>query len=306
MKFLSFTLMGVFYSGILFAQVAINDDGSIPDNSAMLHIQSATKGLLIPSMTHNQIETILNPADGMHIYCTTDNKMYIYVSTDSYWKEVAYGEGTIVPTWNRTCGQPFTDVRDGTRYKTVLIGNQCWMAQNLNIGVRINGIVDQTNNGIIEKFCYNDLESNCAAYGGLYWWNEFMNYTSSSNAVPSGRQGICPAGWHVPSDAEWTQLSTFLGGYVIAGTKMKETGSKHWIPPNSYADNSSGFTGLPGGAYSSYNAFYYSIGNYGEFWTCTEEIPPGAWARELSLGNTLLQTTGPSKDNGFSGRCLKD
>jgi uncharacterized protein (TIGR02145 family) len=78
--------------------------------------------------------------------------------------------------------------------------------QNLNIGTMINNAVNQTNNSIIEKYCYGYNAANCAIYGGLYQWDEIMIYTASSNANPSGRQGICPTGWHIPSDAEWRQF----------------------------------------------------------------------------------------------------
>ena len=104
------------------------------------------------------------------------------------------------------CGQPLTDSRDGQSYNTVQIANQCWMAQNLNVGSKINGSDEQSNNGTIEKYCYNNDAANCAVYGGLYQWDELMNYLTSSNATPSGRQGICPDGWHIPSEAEWCQV----------------------------------------------------------------------------------------------------
>ncbi len=85
------------------------------------------------------------------------------------------------------------DDRDGQQYySTVLIDDQCWMAENLNYGDQIDGMYNQTNNSIIEKYCYNDLESNCDSLGGLYQWNELMEYTTEE-----GTQGICPDGWHV-------------------------------------------------------------------------------------------------------------
>jgi hypothetical protein len=112
------------------------------------------------------------------------------------------------------CGQPITDSRDAQIYNTVMIGAQCWFAQNLNIGTMLNSTSTQTNNSIIEKYCYNDDAVNRAVYGGLYQWDELMNYTSSSITVPSGRQGICPLGWHLPSDAEWCQLETYLDASI--------------------------------------------------------------------------------------------
>ena len=96
-----------------------------------------------------------------------------------------------------TCGSSFTDGRDGKTYTSVQIGTQCWMKENLNVGTRINGSSNQTNNGVVEKYCFNNLESNCDVYGGLYQWNELMQYVSTQ-----GVKGICPLDWHIPTDQE--------------------------------------------------------------------------------------------------------
>jgi uncharacterized protein (TIGR02145 family) len=120
------------------------------------------------------------------------------------------------------------------------------MAENLNVGTKINSTSDgqlQTDNEILEKYCYNNDIANCNIYGGMYEWNEAMQYDTTE-----GAQGICPDGWHIPTDAEWTTLTTFLGGESVAGGKMKEAGFAHWYSPNTGATNESGFTGLPGGA----------------------------------------------------------
>ena len=143
-------------------------------------------------------------------------------------------------TW--ACGQSFTDTRDGKVYTTMQIGAQCWMNQNLNIGTRIAGTSNQTNKGTSKKYCYSNTEANCTTYGGLYQWDEMMQYTTTA-----GVKGICPTGWQLPTDTEWTSLATYLGGESVAGGKMKETGITHWTSPNTGATNSSGFTGLPGG-----------------------------------------------------------
>jgi len=105
-----------------------------------------------------------------------------------------------------TCDDSFVDERDGQSYFTVQIGTQCWMAENLNVGTRVGVSTEHTDNAIIEKYCYNDSEDNCNTLGGLYQWDESMDYNSGCNGTGSGQpecsspvQGICPSGWHVPS-----------------------------------------------------------------------------------------------------------
>ncbi len=205
---------------------------------------------------------------------------------------------------------PLTDVRDGKTYSTVLIGTQCWMRENLNIGTLINNVTNQTNNGIIEKYCYNDLEANCTIYGGLYQWDEMMNYTTSRTSNTSGSQGICPAGWHVPSDAEWTQLTTFLGGESMPGGKMKEPGTAHWLNPNTGATNSSGFTALPGGF--SYTGGYdggefIELSSHAYFWSAVESSSTDVSCWFLSYFSAQVYSTNYYREtDGLSARCCKD
>jgi uncharacterized protein (TIGR02145 family) len=236
-------------------------------------------------------------------------------STAYYWKIVAHdnhGNSAESPVWTFTsiaepiwqCGNTILDERDGQTYSTVQIGTQCWMAQNLNIGTHIAGTSNPANNGTIEKYCFSNNAANCDVYGGLYQWNEMMNYT----AIP-GVQGICPTNWHLPTDAEWTILTTSLGFESVAGGKMKETGTTHWNSPNSGATNSSGFTGLPGGDRFDDGAFYV-IGFNGYFWSSTEyspiNSPVNAWNRGLFYNTALISRTNNTKTYGFSVRCLKD
>ena len=111
------------------------------------------------------------------------------------------------------------------------------MRENLDIGTMVTGISDQSNDSIIEKYCYNDDTANCAIYGGLYQWAEMMQYNSNP-----GSQGICPTGWHIPASAEWDTLVSYLGGEWLAGGKMKEAGTAHWFWSNVGANNESGFS----------------------------------------------------------------
>jgi uncharacterized protein (TIGR02145 family) len=203
---------------------------------------------------------------------------------------------------------PITDSRDGKTYNTVLIDAKCWMKENLNFGTMIPGNASQTNNSTIEKYCYSNDTSYCNIYGGLYMWDELMNYSTSSNGNPSGIVGICPTGWHVPSDAEWTQLTTFIGGTSVAGGKMKEIGTAHWYAPNTGATNSSGFTALGGGCRrTDIGGNFTSILNFGYFYSSTESSATDAYYRTLrSNGTNVTASTWPKSNGGFSLRCVKD
>ncbi len=198
------------------------------------------------------------------------------------------------------CGQAFTDSRDGQVYNTVQIGEQCWMAENLNIGTMINSSFDPTNNGEIEKYCYDDDPANCDEYGGLYQWDEMMEY-SISPCSP----GICPIGWYVPRIENMATLSDFLGGEDIAGGKMKETGTVHWDPPNLGATNSSGFTALPGGHIIPPG--YSNLGAGFRFWSSSETIDDYAMYGSLSYYSSYFYYLGCyNKTHGYSVRCIRE
>jgi len=108
------------------------------------------------------------------------------------------------------CGAS-TIVYEGKKYNTVLIGNQCWLKENINIGVRINATIQQSNNGTIEKYCMDDDEQNCDSYGGLYQWDEVMLYQTTEKT-----KGICPEGWHVPTVQEFSELNGFINSNASA------------------------------------------------------------------------------------------
>jgi len=298
--FLAVCMITGFAFSVNAQSVGINADGSAPDNSAMLDVSSTTKGFLPPRMTTAQIEAIVNPADGLTVYNTTDKKLYVYIATDVVWKEISFGAGTISPP-AFVCGQSFTDSRDSKVYTTVQIGDQCWMAENLNVGTRIDGTSQQTNNSptpIIEKYCYNNSEANCDVYGGLYQWNELMQYSTAE-----GIQGICPTDWHLPTDTEYSTLTTYLGS--DAGGKMKETGTTNWNSPNTGATNSSGFTALPGG-YRNTDGTFASIGINAPFWSSSQSSAESAWYRDLSYNNADAFRNNKAKGYGFSVRCVRD
>ncbi len=216
------------------------------------------------------------------------------------------------------CGSNFTDVRNCQSYITVQIGDQCWMAENLNIGTLINGSSNQTDNSIIEKYCYDNDESNCNVYGGLFQWNEMMQYSTTP-----GIQGICMAGWHLPTDAEWIVLTTYVSSQIeyicdsntdwiakaLAATAYWSTSDGVCaIGNNIAANNATGFTGLPGASRDSDGTFITTIGNNGYFWSSTErETGQQPWSRGMNYsGRSLSRYNLIGKNFGFSVRCVKD
>ncbi len=230
--------------------------------------------------------------------------------TTYYWRIKAYDEyplSQLGSVWSFTtmdapwqCGETLVDDRDGQIYETVQIGEQCWTAKNLNIGTRIASTTNQTNNGIIEKYCHSNIPLNCEIYGGLYQWYEMTNYTTNQIV-----QGICPIGWHIPSVSEFTILSDFLGGEFVAGGKMKETGTNQWSWPNTDATNSSGFTALPGGRCYSDGTFYL-LGHFGYYWSIDQWYPEFSRGRRLNYNSAAISDIGDSAFEGQSVRCLRD
>lgn len=203
------------------------------------------------------------------------------------------------------CGTSTVTDAEGNIYNTVQIGDQCWMAQNLNTGTPINGDVSMTDNGIVEKYCYDNLEANCDIYGGLYQWKEMMQYTT-----PAGAQGICMEGWHLPSNVEFTTLFNYLGGTGVAGGNLKstgtiETGTGLWYAPNTGATNNSGFTGLPGG-FRDTDGSFFDMGYFGVWWSSSEDGNSHAWDLDLYNDSDDVAQETDIKSLGFSVRCLKD
>lgn len=196
-----------------------------------------------------------------------------------------------------------TDI-DGNIYHADSIGTQVWMLENLkttkfNDGTSIPNVTDNASWSILYtpgfSWQNNDI-TNKATYGALYNWF----------AVSSGK--LCPAGWHVATDAEWTTLVNYLGGETIAGGKLKEAGISNWKSPNSGGDNLSGFLALPGG-YRDYNGVFgpsAGLGYSGYFWTSSENTINDAWYRSLDYADYGVIRLDLYKLNGLSVRCIKD
>jgi uncharacterized protein (TIGR02145 family) len=186
--------------------------------------------------------------------------------------------------------------------QTVTIDTQVWMTKNLDVATFRNGdsIPQAKTNEEWKKagenhqpaWCYyNNAPANGAKYGKLYNWY----------AVNDSR-GLAPVGYHVPSDAEWTKLTDFLGAGE-AGRKMKNT-SSDWAQ-NGNGTNESGFSGLPGG-YRGRSGIFYDVYSYGDWWSSTESITNDAWSRNLNYANSDVGRGNDDKTDGFSVRCLRD
>lgn len=212
---------------------------------------------------------------------------------------------------------------DNNIYNTVQIGNQCWMKENLRTTHYANGesVSLGTSTSTTTPYRYNpdNNSNNVPTYGYLYNWPAVMHGTSSSSANPSGVQGICPIGWHVPSDAEWTQLTDYVGSQTqyqcgnnsenIAKALASTTG---WysntntcaVGNNPGTNNATVFSALPAGGYLVGD--YYYFGYYANFWSATEDDVYDACYRSLSYKYAYVGRYGHNKYTGFSVRCVRD
>jgi uncharacterized protein (TIGR02145 family) len=208
-------------------------------------------------------------------------------------------------------GMP-TVTYEGQVYNTIQIFSQCWLKENLNVGIMIPGYQDMEDNDTIEKYCYGNNPANCDNYGGLYKWNEMMQYTTQQ-----GAQGICPPGWHIPKDEEWKVLEGSVDSHYkigdqiwnIYGLRGYDAGT-HLKTTIGWSNNGNGtdlfgFSGLPGGGYLYNNGNFYYIGLINLYWTSTEGNISSAWNRYLSYNNPKVDRDyGDNKGFGFSVRCI--
>jgi uncharacterized protein (TIGR02145 family) len=195
-----------------------------------------------------------------------------------------------VPT-NPCTGIPTVNYA-GKTYNTIAIGDQCWLRENLNLGTMIDSLQNQTNNGIIEKYCYNNDSVKCDIYGGLYQWDEAMQYSTTE-----GARGICPTGWHIPTRNEFTALKTFVGGN---GNDLKEIGQG---TGSGTGTNASGFSALLAGSYhNSFNGL--SSGTI--YWRSTLYDATYAYPFQLIGSNSSIFGSPDIRIGGNSIRCIND
>jgi len=184
-----------------------------------------------------------------------------------------------------TCGQNLTDIRDSKVYPTIQLGTQCWMQKNLNYGSSLQGTTEQTDNCVNEKYCYNDNAANCTLYGGLYQWDELMAYSNTP-----GAQGLCPPGWHIPTQTEWNTLFTFYQQQALAGKPLQDTIIM-------------GFRAKESGVI--YSNFSWSFKGFATiFWTSTPLGTIKAMFHGMNLINFSVSDYPANRSNALTVRCL--
>ena len=253
------------------------------------------------------------------------------------WKKAALENCTGVPCVvapSFTCGTSTVSDIDGNAYNTVLIGTQCWTTSNLKVtkytdgtGIPLDATGSSTGNTstaweLLTTGAYTiygnvgSSGANATNYGFLYNWYAVSGIITSGG---TSSKKLCPTGWHVPTDSEWTALDTHLGGFSVAGGMMKSTGTTLWTSQSSGTNNSSGFTALPGGFRSSYDGEFRYIRDRAYFWTATANGTPNsltnsslvsplpeAWNRNLEHNVNVRYRTSVAVTNGYSVRCLRD
>ena len=224
----------------------------------------------------------------------------------------ATGTITVTAAPSFTCGtSTIADYNNINTYTTVSIGNQCWMKENLRTRLYNDGtaIPDGTANTGWGQLTTGARSENVAVTGYASDYGYSYNWYAAKGIATAGSttyKNICPTGWHVPTDAEWTTLTTYLGGESMAGGKMKSTGTTYWSSESTGTDNSSGFSALPGGFRADDGSFNY-IRDNAFFWSATEDGSNSAWYRSLYNYNSDVDRYNYFiKSVGASVRCLKD
>lgn len=236
---------------------------------------------------------------------------YVLIPTTTAYYRAKVNEGTCAAIYSTpikvelkcfVCGDTLIDYRDGQMYPTVQIGSQCWMAKNLNIGKMILSGNNQKNNGVIEKYCYNNDSTNCTTYGGLYQWDEMMQFVTTEST-----KGICPCNWHVPSENEWQTLELSLG---MTALQVARSNVDSWDRGTTEGTalkvgGSSGFNALLSGMGTPYG--FYNLGVFEYTYTSSVYNTNYAWRRCLRTGySTIGRWNTFYKTYGFSVRCVKD
>ena len=292
----------------------------------ILNVQNGADGQNCVSSAVVKVDgnIVLGPSDFKNSPVTYQIQLCNLTAASSLEVEIRGTPGSTLVVWiegkPKTSGT-FTDARDGKVYKWIRICGKVWMAENLAYLPSISPSAEGSNTQpFYYVYDYQGTDTaeakrtdNYKTYGVLYNWPAAMQGESSSNENPSGVRGISPAGWHLPSDSEWAELETCLGGIDVAVSKMKEVGSAHWMDPNFGATNESGFTGLPAGQRWFTGGGFVEIGTTGYWWTSTEKGITGpyrdSWMRGMYYDKASLSVHEGSygeEGYGFSVRCVRD
>ncbi|MFO8053783.1 MAG: fibrobacter succinogenes major paralogous domain-containing protein [Bacteroidales bacterium] len=293
----SFIIIALFVSSLLHAQVTVIysepavlvADGYKHGNIQWQSSADQTGWTDVPGLTGDS--ATLNP---------DTNVMYYRGEITSGSCDTLYTDVQAIKLFQ--CGDTITDYRDGRTYSTVQIGNQCWMGKNMAVGTMIHGDSSMKDNGMIERYCFDNDTSNCDQYGALYQWDELMQYSTTE-----GARGICPKGWHVPSDQEVLDLEMELGmssGLANMTNTWRGTDQGTQLSPS----GSSGFDANYTGVRFTSGLFYYK-GSFEYIYTSTaNSSSPGLiWRRCLDIAQSAIgRYNNTPKGTGGSVRCIKD
>lgn len=290
--YILFLILCLLFVSKVNAQILISNSVGVADSTAILEIKSTSKGFLPPRMTAEQRDSITNPTAGLMVYCSDCLEMQMYNDT----------------AWTNMIGLPAKN----PPIPTIVLGTQTWMAYNLNLGTMINGNTNMADNSILEKYCYNNDAENCTIYGAQYQWDEMMQYTTTP-----GTQGICPTGFHLPTDDEWKTLEIHLGmtqaqadGVAYRGTNQ---GSQLASIDTLWNDGAliqnsafgmSGFAALPGGARNTSGSFF-SKSDAALYWSSSENGVE-AYYRVIAKSSSKVSRNDIPKERGYQVRCIED
>ncbi|HBX52540.1 MAG: hypothetical protein A2275_12885 [Bacteroidetes bacterium RIFOXYA12_FULL_35_11] len=298
MKSIKLVLFGVLvlYTISSFCQINVNENGQV-----VLHLQ-AHRGTVQWQQSADSISwsDIAGANDSVLIFIAAATAYYRAVITENTCQPyITIPVKVTVQAQSFVCGDLLIDSRDGKEYPTVLIGNQCWMAKNMDIGEMLTGTTSSSNNSIIEKYCYADNAANCATYGGMYMWDEAMNYNETESS-----QGICPDGWHIPGDYEWKILEISLG-MTPADADLANTWRGTDQGTQLKAGGTSGYNALLSGGRTSSGSFMV-LNSYEYMWS-SNASGSNAWRRCLRSEDAQVGRwdTFP-KTYSFSVRCVKN
>lgn len=259
-------------------QVGVNTEN--PDSSSILDIVSNGHGILLPRLSDFERDAIVNPAEGLMVFCTSRNCLNIYNGT--HWNEIC---GSDAPSGFQ-CGDTFIDPRDGQAYPTVQIGTQCWLAKNLNYSV--SGAIAGT--GVYSP----------DSVGLFYNWTTAMQGYPATNGIPGTTQGVCPPGWHLPTRDEFTTLNTIIGNN---GNSLKAIGEG--VAPYGQGTNTTGFT--------AYLTGYYYVGTFASnnsstyLWSSTMGTTSSrAWARTLASSVADFVESDTFQPISYCVRCIRN